>query len=1528
MVKFPYYSAIVPGSQVISVDFATTPQVGNGSHNFEFRWASEWGYHAGGFPDLLQNGMFNSASSGQTWVGGPAMIARYQNWIATSEPGGALLLNGHEALGVYSYKQFNMTMTLTWNRAPTVSQIGPADQALIGTDHPITYPMVGLSATGSDPDGAPLQYWFSVSGPGFSWSSPQWSSSPSVMVPMPNHNEAVYSWSVSVSDGLSVTTSSTRVFAVVRGAQPPGGQPWLVADASPVVGGFGSWSPFGTPLQWRYQLCEVGQPCQPWTAWLPQSGSSGNVSLGSVNFAAAGWSMQMDRSYTLQAQTSESPPAIRPFSAPLSIARVSGVPVVSNSQVYSGAQGSVGQIDTLRPTFTSPATVGSVTYNEFYFCVYDLASPPVAPHAPSTTSCPVLASGWQSSPTFTAPQNALAWNKEYGVYTWARGGPTGTAASGPVSRYTTRVAIENRLRSVSLDPSTGVDAATGNFVVERSDVEAASPSGLLGVHRTYNSQSTAVGAFGRGWSSLLDQRAVWDPARPGLWLHMADGSREFHGYSTTAGFSKPFGSAVDVANTGLPGGISFRVTDANETVFDYNSAGALVSVTDRDGHALLLGTRNPTTFQQVITDQQSGRSLTLVWSGSGAADRVVSVSTQPVSGQTLTWRYGYTGDLLTQVSDPRNNTLDTGMCEKYGYSSNRMTTLTKVGRTSPSITIGYASGRVVSRSDAAGNTFSYSQPAPVTVTTPTAQVVTLNEVVITDPRQHATRERFDLANRLVNRVDRALQRRWWEFNSEGLLSKFTDESGATESFLYDTDGNMTFKTDAAGFVWSYTWDSTHRKLSATTPLGHVTTYVYDPNPANAWVEEIAPSTPDQPGVAARTTRTERTAGTEPAYGGSGNMPRGLLRRTIDPAGRVTWYDYDAKGDLRRVTDPAGKVTEYVYDELGRETSRTETWLDGDGVTTTATWLTGWTVLSQKASETEPAVLNTAASPQVTHRRKTEWQYDDRGNVTRVRELDLIGGGATRDTVFDFDLVDREWRTIAPDGGITVREFDANSNVRKVTDPLGREYVTEYDTRNLPTEVELVNYRNPLTPAALPVTKPVRSVTYTARGQVDVETDALGRQVKHHYDALGREYQTELVSFQRLDGSTISPFVLHYRRFDRDGRVDREQTGNGMAQVDRGFDARNRIETETMLNTESTDRRIRYRYDPNGNVTSRTVECVTACALTTLEERTVFDSAGRPVQQIVENGAVDLVTVTRYDQAGNPVAVTDPRGTANPASPLAAFTVVTRYDVLGRVRQTVAPSVAIDVKGAASTTGTPTSSVGYNAFGETTHVVDANGNRTVTGYDTSGRQVLITHPSYTPPGGVAIVPTESFGYDLAGNLTSRVDRLGQTWIFAFDSFNQAVRQTAPKATTTSANPITTSAFDDVGNLQSTTDPTGAVVSYTYDRLNRQRTMTQVVRPYGSVTTTSSFTTTFDYDALGNLIYTRNPQGAITTQLYSPAGELLRQTLPGSGVGVARTTFTYDLAGRVITTTDPMNRRVVTNYDTAGRIASTTASSAGS
>ena len=88
-------------------------------------------------------------------------------------------------------------------------------------------------------------------------------------------------------------------------------------------------------------------------------------------------------------------------------------------------------------------------------------------------------------------------------------------------------------------------------------------------------------------------------------------------------------------------------------------------------------------------------------------------------------------------------------------------------------------------------------------------------------------------------------------------------------------------------------------------------------------------------------------------------------------------------------------------------------------------------------------------------------------------------------------------------------------------------------------------------------------------------------------------------------------------------------------------------------------------------------------------------------------------------------------------------------------------------GIPSVNAAPTTTLGYDTFGNQTHFTDQRGNTTTASFDSVDRRVAVTHPTYTPPSGSsAITPVETFGDDAVGNLTQRTDRAWGTTDFGF------------------------------------------------------------------------------------------------------------------------------------------------------------------
>jgi RHS repeat-associated protein len=65
-----------------------------------------------------------------------------------------------------------------------------------------------------------------------------------------------------------------------------------------------------------------------------------------------------------------------------------------------------------------------------------------------------------------------------------------------------------------------------------------------------------------------------------------------------------------------------------------------------------------------------------------------------------------------------------------------------------------------------------------------------------------------------------------EFDSSGVLIRYTDPAGATQHWLYDPNQNVRRWIDAEGGAWNYKYTSWNLLAEASDPLGHITKYAY------------------------------------------------------------------------------------------------------------------------------------------------------------------------------------------------------------------------------------------------------------------------------------------------------------------------------------------------------------------------------------------------------------------------------------------------------------------------------------------------------------------------------------------------------------------------------------------------------------------------------------------------------------------------------------------------------------------------------
>ena len=506
---------------------------------------------------------------------------------------------------------------------------------------------------------------------------------------------------------------------------------------------------------------------------------------------------------------------------------------------------------------------------------------------------------------------------------------------------------------------------------------------------------------------------------------------------------------------------------------------------------------------------------------------------------------------------------------------------------------------------------------------------------------------------------------------------------------------------------------------------------------------------------------------------------------------------------------------------------------------------------------------------------TRLSYDARGNLTGV--LNAVGGMLT----VEHDAQDRLVSVVSPSGGTMRVEYDAASRPVRVIDPVGN--ATVY--------------------------------TYTPAGKVASITDAVGGVRRFEYNAAG-----ELVAQVAPDGARTVREIneLGYTVAETDplGHVTKF-VHDGMGRVTEKIDPAGNV-WASRYNAADT---LVEHTDPTGVLTR--VSRDSAAGEITHQDgvgntATVgFDALGRVMSSIDPSGAVTSwahqfltnITTTSSGEgdrgaahrqgASEPVRVQDP--TENLVSAPGAHALRTCTDAAGQVSGEVCDAAGRVLR-QVSASGAVTE-YSYDACGRVASVTDADGVMTEYRYDADSRLVaktragvvvesfvydacgrllerragtkLVGRYAYDAAGRVvrcvdAAWGTRSFSYDACGRVVKAVSGVGGTCFFDYDG---AGRLLARRVATSEGFATTSYAYDAVGNVVSVTDPFGAVTKYAYDGAHR---CTEVM----------------------------NPDGSRVSYAYDGAGEVasMHVAKPGERLGRLACAWVRDRAGRCLTVKD--------------------------
>ncbi|WP_244528366.1 MULTISPECIES: RHS repeat-associated core domain-containing protein [unclassified Leifsonia] len=654
------------------------------------------------------------------------------------------------------------------------------------------------------------------------------------------------------------------------------------------------------------------------------------------------------------------------------------------------------------------------------------------------------------------------------------------------------------------------------------------------------------------------------------------------------------------------------------------------------------------------------------------------------------------------------------------------------------------------------------------------------------------------------------------YDAAGNLTTVTLPDGRTHVFSYDGTHQLLTGTDATGALYlKNEYDAAGRIVKQWDAAGKLRTLDYSTAGQTTYTDTLGRVSLYFYDSAFRITKVKHPDGSTASFGFDA---QNNVTRSTDENAHTTTYTYDGSGNILTETSPTGAVTKYTYTPTGLLATRTDA---GGPKGAARTWAYDYDASGRLTVTHQPD------GSTITNR------YDGTGTLA----ASVQPSGAT--TTYGHDALGNITTVTDPTGAVTRYAYDSAGRITAVTDPNGHTTRYAWDNGDRVTSV----------------TDPSGNVTsygYEPNDHVSQVTDPAGAVSKYTWDAL----------FHLTRATNAAGGATAYT-YDSEDSLLGETNPQG---------------AKTVYFTDGRDR-VTSVTDPNGGSWTRTydgVGHVTGVTSPTGAKTTYrYDAAGNLISQTDPVGAT---TKYSYDGVGRLVGQTDPDGVSTRFG----------YDVMDRVTRVT--------DGAGKHTD-----YGYDADSNLISVTDRRGGTTLYTYDAAGRVTSSTTP---------MAETTRYGYDPAGNLTAVTDPLGRTTTTSYTSTDQVATTTDP------AGHATTYAYDAAGRRIAVTDPTGHTTSYGFDAGGRQTSLTDA----------TGATTEYAYDLAGQQTSVTSANGSETVYAYDPAGQLTRVVegyrkgaKPASDVNVT-TSYGYDADGNLTTVKDPNGHTTRYTVDAAGRTTS--------
>lgn len=1037
-----------------------------------------------------------------------------------------------------------------------------------------------------------------------------------------------------------------------------------------------------------------------------------------------------------------------------------------------------------------------------------------------------------------------------------------------------------------------VDYSNGNLLEYEYDFTSNGEMPLF-LQRSYASQGNYRGIFGRNWMSNFDLSLV----KSGSQIVLVRSDRTQIRFSPrqqpTPGWYVGASSAR-VLNDGI-GGYVYHAADSS--VETYNAAGQITSQKNARGIGLSFAYA---AGRLVSVTHSSGRTVRLAWAGD-----VVSEVTDP-AGSVYRYAYAsypYGAKSLTSVVLP--GAVPTTQGYVYSSDGSRLMSRSINGVEIASYAFD-GIGRAISSQRAGGlgrHTFKYTYRNGGRLTSE-----------VTNPLGKKTTYQFK-SGRLVSVTGHASAHcpssnyREITYDANGYRNLVSDFANGLTDYDHDEQGRLIRKVEAAGSNRAretlYTYDGNNRNIRTVITGVSQTDYVYR---SDGLISSVAVKNLTVHGITGQTRITaygysfhangmlhtvvedgpvagngDALVRTFDAFGNllseanslghmathSGHNGLGLPARSTGANGEVVDRSYDARGRIRTETTNSNgqaSTTSYDYDGRGRLIRQT----DADGMTTDLDYDDADRLMKFRRPNPNSAFVH--LGPHLHD--YTAFQRDAAGNITRTDTgVEYLPPGRTtwvQQVIYSsFTDYDEAGRVRARRGnhGQNIRyTYDANGNVRTITDSLGNVTTYGYDVLNRVDSI------------VLPGNGGVVWYGHDEAGNVNYVADARGNATWYGYDGLG----------QLWNQASPDTGITHYR-YNDGGQLIQMQRADG-SQLAYRYDAIGRL---TWVGTDSESRW--YSYDDCQNGKSR------LCAMGTTQgqqqitaTRYQYNPQGQLLARgdIVEGNGPEAWTGYAYDLMGRRTGISYPRG------------VQVGYGYS-------AGALTLMQATASGTTQTVVSGLQYQPDGQLARLRYGNGVLKERHYDSDGR-LLVLHDhqwlghtlDYDANNRITRIQNWSrreydqlYSYDAlsrltdiqspAGNQVLAYDRNGNRTLHRWSSLagpsGEAVYSTEPVSNRLLSEQVTYQ-HDARGNRALQKLPDGTQITFAYDGFNRLKAVnTSAATRLGNPATHGDFQwaagqTTYVINALDQRVSKRG-QSVATRFLHDEQNHLLAERKHG-------------------------------------------------